>query len=564
MLLDAQNPADLNSAPADRQPRTAIADSDAASARPRAADDPAAASIGSGGTERLARTDSAESQAGDDERQIDTVHTLSEHDNADDAPSGPAVKPPDVAAANDVAAIVLALVGTSVDKLASNAGDLAQFAMSRGQLLLHQIPASVVGTEHKAELPPSGAISASSDATPPMSDSTPTSIPASTDSMVKLADDQVEIIAQSAAEAAAPKTKSAAQSLVTSATSATPASSATEPAAPDLVPPFPPRSIETVASAAAASTAARSSAPSAPGNATEPSNIASPVKHAAPETIGHTATPPPDAPEAPLPLAPLPQSLPKLSHATPSDATPSNAETSSASTNSSVSVLSAKADSAVSFETEGNTNSGANAETKHHASQSAEPLNRPVLENNFSPLNRPASAVPTAFEPTPGLAPAATANPPAPSHSAPAAAPAHVPPGGPIALADLPLAIALQTKNGRSRFAIRLDPPELGRIDVRLDIDNRSNVMLRLVTERPETLDLLRRDAAHIERALQDAGLKTGEQTLQFSLQNHSDGGDNTPPPSPHLLPAQDETPSSLPQIYMRAAGLGSGVDIRV
>jgi hypothetical protein len=87
---------------------------------------------------------------------------------------------------------------------------------------------------------------------------------------------------------------------------------------------------------------------------------------------------------------------------------------------------------------------------------------------------------------------------------------------------------------------------------------------LRLVAERPETLDLLRRDAAHIERALQDAGLKTGDQALHFSLHNHFDGGNGAPPNSAHHALVQDEAASGVPQIYMRAAGLGAGVDIRV
>ncbi|HXF89970.1 MAG TPA: flagellar hook-length control protein FliK [Xanthobacteraceae bacterium] len=165
----------------------------------------------------------------------------------------------------------------------------------------------------------------------------------------------------------------------------------------------------------------------------------------------------------------------------------------------------------------------------------------------------------------PSIAVAAATHQPASSHSPPATVPPQLLPGAPIALADLPLAIALQTRSGRTRFAIRLDPPELGRIDVRLDIDNRSNVMLRLVAERPETLDLLRRDAAHIERALQDAGLKTGDQTLQFSLHNHSDSGGGALPEPAHLLLLQDEASGPAPpQIYARPAGLGAGIDIRV
>ena len=54
------------------------------------------------------------------------------------------------------------------------------------------------------------------------------------------------------------------------------------------------------------------------------------------------------------------------------------------------------------------------------------------------------------------------------------------------------MTIAAQAQSGKSRFEIRLDPPELGRIDVQLNVDSSGNVSSRLVVERPETLDLLR------------------------------------------------------------------------
>jgi flagellar hook-length control protein FliK len=43
--------------------------------------------------------------------------------------------------------------------------------------------------------------------------------------------------------------------------------------------------------------------------------------------------------------------------------------------------------------------------------------------------------------------------------------------------------------------------------------------------EKAETLDLLRRDAPQLERALNDAGLKTGDNGLQFALRDQSFAG---------------------------------------
>jgi flagellar hook-length control protein FliK len=137
-----------------------------------------------------------------------------------------------------------------------------------------------------------------------------------------------------------------------------------------------------------------------------------------------------------------------------------------------------------------------------------------------------------------------------------------------IPLAGLPIEIATQAKDGKNRFEIRLDPPELGRIDVRLDIDNKGIVTSRLVAERPETLDLLRRDAPQIERALQDAGLKTSDQGLQFSLRDQSfaqQNDDSLPVAANLVLPPDDIVPlEAMRQGYGRMIGLGGGIDIRV
>ncbi|MFC6740326.1 flagellar hook-length control protein FliK [Methylobacterium tardum] len=57
-------------------------------------------------------------------------------------------------------------------------------------------------------------------------------------------------------------------------------------------------------------------------------------------------------------------------------------------------------------------------------------------------------------------------------------------------------------------FQIRLDPVELGRIDVKLEIDKaRGTVTTHLVVDRPETLAMLQRDAGQLQQALSQAGL---------------------------------------------------------
>jgi flagellar hook-length control protein FliK len=139
-----------------------------------------------------------------------------------------------------------------------------------------------------------------------------------------------------------------------------------------------------------------------------------------------------------------------------------------------------------------------------------------------------------------------------------------------VPVAGLAVAIAAQSQAGNSRFEIRLDPPELGRIDVRLDVDRNGHVTSRLMVEKAETLDLLRRDAPQLERALQQAGLKTGDSSLQFTLRDQSFGGQNQDSSgnarSARLVVTDGATAAidAASSSYGRPLRLGGGVDIRV
>jgi flagellar hook-length control protein FliK len=142
-----------------------------------------------------------------------------------------------------------------------------------------------------------------------------------------------------------------------------------------------------------------------------------------------------------------------------------------------------------------------------------------------------------------------------------------------IPLAAVPVEIAAQAKAGTNRFEIRLDPPELGRIDVQLNVDKQGNVTSHLVVDRSSTLDLLRRDAPQLQRALQDAGLKTGSDAMQFSLrdqganaqsqqQNFQNG--NATRTARIAVPTDDVQPVQTASNYGRLYGATGGLDIRV
>jgi flagellar hook-length control protein FliK len=142
---------------------------------------------------------------------------------------------------------------------------------------------------------------------------------------------------------------------------------------------------------------------------------------------------------------------------------------------------------------------------------------------------------------------------------------------GPVPLSGLALEIAASIKSGKSRFEIRLDPADLGRIDVRIDIDRNGQVTSHLTVEKPETLSILRQDAPQLQRALDDAGVKTGSGGLQFSLRDQSssgqnNGGDSRPNAQRLIITDEDTIPAAsvAGRSYGRSLGASGGVDIRV
>jgi flagellar hook-length control protein FliK len=139
-----------------------------------------------------------------------------------------------------------------------------------------------------------------------------------------------------------------------------------------------------------------------------------------------------------------------------------------------------------------------------------------------------------------------------------------------VPLSGLAVEIAANAQSGKSRFDIRLDPAELGRIDVRMDVDRHGQVTSHVTVERPETLAMLRQDAPQLQRALADAGLKTGDGGLQFSLRDQSSSGQNGGNESGRnaqrlIVSEEDPVPAVTAQrSYGRMLGSNSGVDIRI
>ena len=158
--------------------------------------------------------------------------------------------------------------------------------------------------------------------------------------------------------------------------------------------------------------------------------------------------------------------------------------------------------------------------------------------------------------------------------AAPPAAPSHPVFEG-VPIANVPVEIGLKSLDGFRRFDIRLAPENLGSIDVRLDIAGDGRVSAHLLVDKHETMQWLQRDSSHLERALDQAGLRTQDGGISVSLRDPSGGesgsgrqgggtGDQNRPGA--VPPSPDEgggrQPGSAPKTLLWSRA--SGIDLRI
>jgi flagellar hook-length control protein FliK len=149
--------------------------------------------------------------------------------------------------------------------------------------------------------------------------------------------------------------------------------------------------------------------------------------------------------------------------------------------------------------------------------------------------------------------------------------------GTPINMAQVAFEMVRQMHQGQSRFSIRIDPPELGRVDVKMHVDASGNVNARLTVERSETLDMFQRDRGSLEKALTQAGLDGAKTNLEFSLRQNPFagmmGGDQRPGngnasgPRFSLTAEADDaiTPSTIPSVTLyRGIASSGGINLFV
>ena len=72
--------------------------------------------------------------------------------------------------------------------------------------------------------------------------------------------------------------------------------------------------------------------------------------------------------------------------------------------------------------------------------------------------------------------------------------------------------------SGNSKITIQLNPEELGKLDITLDVDAKGKTGVTITADNKQALDLLQKDSSGLQKALSDAGLKTDAGSLSFNL----------------------------------------------
>ena len=94
--------------------------------------------------------------------------------------------------------------------------------------------------------------------------------------------------------------------------------------------------------------------------------------------------------------------------------------------------------------------------------------------------------------------------------------------GLPSAVDQVIMKLSYGVRNGTDRITLQLQPADLGRIDIKLNLSGDGKVQGTVVASSQATLDMLVKDSRSLERALQDAGLSADPGSLQFSLGGQS------------------------------------------
>lgn len=116
-------------------------------------------------------------------------------------------------------------------------------------------------------------------------------------------------------------------------------------------------------------------------------------------------------------------------------------------------------------------------------------------------------------------------------------------------LAPVLITLALSPQDGPARLTLSLEPEELGRIEVAVERVAEGRLAITVVAERAETLHLLQRDSALLDRALAQAGVGSEGRSLAFAFGEPGGGahGDRGRERGPARASPEQASPRSRP-----------------
>ena len=76
----------------------------------------------------------------------------------------------------------------------------------------------------------------------------------------------------------------------------------------------------------------------------------------------------------------------------------------------------------------------------------------------------------------------------------------------------------LQKPDGQQSVTVRLQPAELGQVQIRVDQTVAGAAHIAITAERPETLQLLQRDEPRLQQVLDQAGMQSTGRTVSFQV----------------------------------------------
>lgn len=119
--------------------------------------------------------------------------------------------------------------------------------------------------------------------------------------------------------------------------------------------------------------------------------------------------------------------------------------------------------------------------------------------------------------------------------------------------------------DGSSKIHIQLDPADLGKLDIKLNVGADGKTGVVITADNKSTLDLLQKDAANLARALSDAGLKADTGSLNFNLRDQQQGSQQQAAATYQKAAPDDE--AELPENVINRSyvvNLNEGLDIRI